>query len=231
MALLSAALAGARDWGECALNLVFPWPESAEAEPERIEAPFCQQCGYPYADVPQSPFVCSGCMNQKWHFAWARAGYMTSGQVHESIVGFKYNDEYFRLTQLLGWLGETFDRFAGTEAWDALVPVPLYFRHHRDRGFNQAQELARGLGRRRGLPVWTCLTRTRETPSQTGLSRPARRENMNGAFAVKGRFDVTGRRLLLIDDVFTTGATANACARELARAGAARIAVLTVARS
>jgi predicted amidophosphoribosyltransferase len=81
------------------------------------------------------------------------------------------------------------------------------------------------------LPVQSCLRRGRETPSQTGLERHARWENMQNAFALKGGFDVTGQNLLLIDDVFTTGATTNACARVLAQAGAGRLAVLTVSRS
>ena len=146
-------------------------------------------------------------------------------------MGFKYQEEYFRLAQLTNWLVETFDRHAAGEKWDALVPVPLYHRRLRTRGFNQAHELACGLGRARGIAVQDCLRRDRETPSQTGLERRARWENMQGAFAVKGRFDVTGQDLLLIDDVFTTGATTNACARVLAEAGAGRLAVLTVSRS
>jgi predicted amidophosphoribosyltransferase len=76
-----------------------------------------------------------------------------------------------------------------------------------------------------------CLYRCRETPSQTGLDRIARWENMAGAFRAKGRFDLKGQNLLLVDDVFTTGATTNACAQVLAEAGANRLAVLTVARS
>ncbi len=104
-------------------------------------------------------------------------------------------------------------------------------RRRRERGFNQARELADGLGARRKLGVLDCLYRYRETPSQTGLERNARWDNMRNAFRLKPRFDVKGRNLLLIDDVFTTGATTNACARVLAQAGADRLAVLTVARS
>jgi ComF family protein len=231
VAILSTAAAFARDWGGAFLNLAFPYPESDEAEPKPVEPPFCQTCGYPYAHVPDAPFVCSTCADSDWSFAWARAGYLTEGQVHEAVVGFKYGEQFFRRAQLAGWLTEAFDRYAAGEEWDALVPVPLYHRRLRTRGFNQAQELAHALGRRRGVPVWSCLRRLRETPSQTGLRRRARRENVRNAFALKGRFDVTGRHLLLIDDVFTTGATTNACARALARAGAGRLAVLTVSRS
>ncbi len=231
MAILSTAAARAREWGNTALNLAFPWPESAAAAPKPVEAPFCAQCGYPYEHVPDAPFVCWTCADRRWHFAWARAAYWTEGQVHEAITGFKYRDEYFRLSQLTGWLVEAFDRHAAGEKWDGLVPVPLYHRRHRARGFNQAKELALELGRARGLPVRRCLRRDRETPSQTGLERGARWENMQNAFRLKGGFDVNGQNLLLIDDVFTTGATTNACARVLAEAGAGRLAVLTVSRS
>jgi ComF family protein len=231
--LLSKALAGVRSWTDCALNLAFPWPESAERAPVPIEPPFCRQCGYPYAEMPENdlPFVCAHCAGRDWHFEWARAGYRTEGQVHEAVTGFKYHDEYYRLSQLVGWLTEAFDRHAAALPWDALVPVPLYHRRLRTRGFNQARELAHGLGSARRIAVCDCLYRERETPSQTGLARRARWENMNGAFRMKGRFDVRRQNLLLFDDVFTTGATTNACARALGQAGAGRLAVLTVSRS
>jgi ComF family protein len=233
VAFLSPALARARSWGDCALNIAFPWPESAESEPAPVEAPFCRQCGYPYAELPGNdlPFVCAHCAERRWHFEWARAGYRTGGQVHEAVIGFKYRDEYYQLSRLVGWLTEAFDLHAAGVRWDALVPVPLYHRRLRTRGFNQARELARGLGRARDIAVCDCLYRERETPSQTGLARHARWENMTGAFRLKGRFDVRSLNLLLIDDVFTTGATTNACARALGQAGAGRLAVLTVSRS
>jgi hypothetical protein len=124
VAFLSSALAGARAWSECALSLAFPWPESNEAEPKPVVAPFCERCGYPYEHVPGgTPFECSNCADHHWHFAWARAGYLTEGQVHEAVVGFKYHDEFFRLSQLTGWLTEAFDRHAAGEKWDALVPA------------------------------------------------------------------------------------------------------------
>lgn len=232
MALLSSSLRFARDWGECALNLIFPWPESTATEPVRIEPPFCDQCGYPFPELEgHGSFICTNCAERKWHFQWARAGYRTDGQVLEAIIGFKYRDEYYRQKHLVEWLTETFDRHVKHNDWDALVPVPLYHRRHRERGFNQAKEIARGLGINRKIPVLDCLYRYRETASQARLERSARWENMAGAFRLKAAFDVRGRNLLLIDDVFTTGATANACAHALRQAGAGQLAVLTVARS
>jgi len=233
LAFLSASLRFARDWGECALNLAFPWPESAAKEAARIESPYCRQCGYPYPALQEhdADFVCSNCIDRRWHFEWARAGYRTEGDVLESIIGFKYGEQYYQHSRLTKWIVEVFDRHAVGAHWDGVVPVPLYHRRHRERGFNQAYELARGLAANRKVPVSDCLYRYRETVSQTKLERNARWENMTGAFRLKHGFDVRGLNLLVIDDVFTTGATVNACAQALAEAGASRLAVLTVARS
>lgn len=112
-----------------------------------------------------------------------------------------------------------------------LLPVPLHPRRRRERGFNQADLLARELGRRCGLRVApAALVRRKETRSQTGLSAAARRANMAGAFAVRRRAQVTGQRVILVDDVTTTGATARACAEALRAAGAVEVRLLTVAR-
>lgn len=233
MDFLSSTCRRAQAWGECALDLAFAWPETDAGEPVPVEAPFCRQCGLPFPALGGHvfEFICESCREHTWYFLWARAGYRTSGQVHEAVVGFKYEDQYYQRRRLIDWLAETFDRHVHDGPWDALVPVPLYHRRRRERGFNQARELADGLGARRKLGVLDCLYRYRETPSQTGLERNARWDNMRNAFRLKPRFDVKGRNLLLIDDVFTTGATTNACARVLAQAGADRLAVLTVARS
>lgn len=237
MALLSASFHRARvhawDWAECALNLAFPWAETTAAEPVRIERPFCEQCGYPYPALQghDSAFVCTTCENRTWYFQWARSGYRTQGQILDAIIGFKYRDEYYQQARLVQWLIETFDNHAQSGQWHAIVPVPLYHRRRRERGFNQAFEMARGLASKRKIPILDCLYRYRETVSQTKLERSARWENMSGAFQMKRGFDVRGRNLLVIDDVFTTGATVNACAQALAKAGAGQLAVLTVARS
>ena len=202
-------------------------------EPVRIERPFCHQCGYPYPALADhdSSFICASCSDRKWYFQWARSGYRTEGQILDAIIGFKYRDEYYQHGRLVEWLTETFESHVKPDEWDALVPVPLYHRRLRERGFNQAHEMARGLAARRKVPVLDCLYRYRETVSQAKLERAARWENMSGAFRMKQRFDVRGRNLLVIDDVFTTGATVNACAQALAKAGAGQIAVLTIARS
>jgi ComF family protein len=114
------------------------------------------------------------------------------------------------------------------ECFDAVTPVPLHWRRQWQRGFNQSELLARTIARRCGVPVIHALKRVRPTVAQAGLSNTGRRRNVAAAF--RPRRAVEGKRILLIDDVMTTGSTAAACALALKRAGAAKVALLTVAR-
>jgi len=114
--------------------------------------------------------------------------------------------------------------------YDAVVPVPLHWRKRWSRGFNQSELLARLIARKRGIPVWNALRRKRATAIQAGLANAGRRRNVAGAFAVRGGHALAGKRILLIDDVMTTGATAGACASALKRGGAGSVSLLTLAR-
>jgi len=116
------------------------------------------------------------------------------------------------------------------ERFDAIVPVPLYWRRKWSRGFNQAELLARHVAKSRGIPVMNALHRKRVTGTQASLTTAGRRRNVAGAFTLRPNADVKGKRILLIDDVMTTGATAGACASVLKRAGGKSISLLTVAR-
>ena len=117
------------------------------------------------------------------------------------------------------------------QRFDALVPMPLHWFRHWRRGYNQATLLAKELARRGGLPLVRGVRRTRATPPQAGLTGARRRANVSGAFQpLRGR-PLQGMRVLLVDDVFTTGSTASACALALKRAGASYVAVLTLARA
>jgi len=117
------------------------------------------------------------------------------------------------------------------EGGGVLVPVPLHPRRRRERGFNQSEVLAEAIGRRCGLGVApAALVRRKETVAQPGLSAAARRLNVAGAFAVRRPAQISGRVVVLVDDVVTTGATARACAHALRKAGAREVRLLTVAR-
>ena len=115
------------------------------------------------------------------------------------------------------------------QQFDAIVPMPLHWWRRWTRGFNQSELLAREVSRRCGAPVVQAAGRKRHTESQAGLTNSKRRLNVRGAFTSRVRLD--GKHVLLVDDVFTTGATAGACARVLKRAGAARVSVLALART
>jgi ComF family protein len=117
------------------------------------------------------------------------------------------------------------------ERFDAVIPVPLHWRKQWQRGFNQSDLLARAIARRRGIPVVRALRRVRSTQTQAGLSNTERRKNVAAAFQCRRSGQtLAGRRVLLIDDVMTTGSTAAACARVLKQAGVAKVVLLTVAR-
>jgi ComF family protein len=114
--------------------------------------------------------------------------------------------------------------------FDAVVPVPLHWRRRWTRGFNQSELLAQAIARRCGAPVVNALTRRRATSAQAGLTHAARRQNVAHAFQARPSRRIEGKRVLLIDDVMTTGATAAACARALRRAGAQSVTLLALAR-
>ncbi len=116
------------------------------------------------------------------------------------------------------------------EHFDAVVPVPLHWRKQWSRGFNQAELLARFVAKHRGIPVCNALRRKRATATQAGLANAGRRRNVAGAFVMRTNQKLAGKKILLIDDVMTTGATASACATALKRGGASSISLLTLAR-
>jgi ComF family protein len=139
--------------------------------------------------------------------------------------------KYGRVQTLAAPLGRLLARALPREqSFDVIVPMPLHWRKRWQRGFNQADLLAREIGRRTHTPVRNALRRVRSTVSQAGLTSAKRRENVSGAFGTKNRKALDGLSVLLIDDVMTTGATAASCARALKRAGARQVTLLTLAR-
>ncbi len=204
--------------GPCRSRIVSPPP------------PLCPRCGIPW----RSADVCLDCRHRPPCYARARALGLylpEAGPLNPlaaAIRALKYQARRPVAWTLGALLAERYP-FAP----DALlVPVPLHPRRLRERGFNQSLLLARALGRARGLRVVPrALVRTRATAAQPGLGRTEREQNLRGAFAVRAADAIRDRPVVLVDDVLTTGATANACATALLAAGATQVEVYTVGRA
>jgi competence protein ComFC len=204
---------------------------ACRAEVRWIEPPFCSRCGLPFEGDITTEFECTNCGEMELHFCWARSAVVARGPVLEAIHRYKYD----RHLWFESFLSELFIAAAAgslkQENWDGLIPVPLFSVKQREREFNQAERLARKLGEAAGVCVETkLLKRTIPTASQTRLSRKQRADNMRNAFALRKPLKLTGKKFVMIDDVFTTGATTSACAKVLLQAGAERVAVWTLAR-
>jgi ComF family protein len=196
-----------------------------------LSGPRCAVCSQPYGGALTSSFRCMNCGDRELSFEFATAAYRTRGVVRDLIHQFKYNRQVHLRHVLARMLTEGFrDGRVSDLRPDAIVPVPLHPTRQREREFNQAEVLARLAGRRLGLPVEDSLRRTRYTLTQTHHHREERFANLEGAFAVRHGPPVDGKVLALVDDVLTTGSTADACARALREAGASAVIVITVAR-
>ena len=196
-----------------------------------IEPPCCERCALPFTGAVDGAFECGYCKELKLHFSRGVAACLARGIVLESIHRFKYNRQMYFGQHLAEWIVTAGREHMDWDGVDAIVPVPLHPRKKREREFNQAEYLAEALGPAFAKPVWKRhLRRVRDTATQTRLDREQRLANLRGAFAVRDGEALRGKRLVLVDDVFTTGATLDACARVLRVAGAAEVWVLTVAR-
>ncbi len=196
-----------------------------------IEPPFCQRCALPFDGAIPEPFVCGHCHKLKFHFTRAVAACRAEGVVRDCIHRFKYRREYYFGQHLAGWLAGATRRWLDVTNWGMIIPVPLHPRKRREREFNQSEWLAHALGHELNVPVVTSvLRRVVDTQSQTFLGAEERAANMRKAFAVRHGERVKGHRVLLVDDVFTTGATLDGCARVLTASGATEVVAVTVAR-
>jgi ComF family protein len=194
-----------------------------------IKPPFCQKCGRPYQGDISTAFECATCQEMKWHFQSARSAVVARDPVLEVIHRYKY----LRALWFEPFLADLLISAAGPAIVGAqiIVPVPLYPAKEREREFNQAERLARRLGAATQIPVnKRLLRRVVPTRTQTQLNREERLANVRNAFAMRGGQRLRGERIILLDDVFTTGATTSACAGVLKAAGAGEVCVWTVAR-
>ena len=202
------------------------------AKKSQLRSPFCATCSEPFDGALSGPFQCPHCVERRFRFSTAIASYRSRGLIRDLIHAFKYNGRFELRHPLAAWMamGLSDPRFVRSRP-DALVPVPLHARRKRERGFNQAQVLADMVGAHASLPVKNLLRRIRYTTTQTNYDRRQRIENLRGAFALVEDAEVKDLDLVLVDDVFTTGSTADECALILRSAGAANVRVLTIARA
>jgi ComF family protein len=197
-----------------------------------IDSPLCPRCGTPFSAAEREDHLCGECLITERPYAVARS----VGRYEETLLKAIHRFKYQGKTGIGDLLSRIMADFAA-KTWDMkvferILPVPLHRKRLRERGFNQAVILARGLSRRFNIPLdFTVLRRDIFTPPQVGLDRKQRSANVQGAFTVTHPERIVGRRLLLVDDVYTTGSTLTECARVLIRAKAETVAVLTMARA
>lgn len=201
-----------------------------------LPKPLCSQCGRPIVSAAVAEGIsqprCHLCRSGVYGFDMARSFGAYTARMARAILLLKYGEVY----PIGAWFARLLLAVAQPQplefAADAVVPVPLDRGRRRERGYNQADLIARPLARLLGIPFRSnLLVRTRPRPNQLRLTRRERWETVRGAYAIHQSAQVDKLRVLLVDDVFTTGATLEACSRALKRAGAARVVGLTVARA
>lgn len=196
-----------------------------------IERPYCERLGTPFSYDSGGPLISPAAFADPPVFDRARSAMRFSDVARDLVHLLKYGDRLDLVKPFANWMTRAGDELLG-EA-DALVPVPLHWTRLFQRRFNQSAELARAIAKQKKIAaIDDVLVRVRATPPQVGLAREERAKNVHGAFAIEKNFrsKVKGKRIVLVDDVLTTGATANACARVLRRAGVGKVDVLTLAR-
>ncbi len=206
---------------------------SAWSKLDFIAAPHCKSCGLPFAyeagGEGEDGLLCGVCIAKPPRFDWLRAPLVYDEAVKGLVLGLKNADRRDMVPSFARWMAMSMADVIEPDA--ILVPVPLHWMRLISRRYNQAAILARALARETGLQVETdCLYRRRPTPSQAGRGTRARKRNMAGAFGIRRTEKLSGRSVILVDDVYTTGATVSGCCRMLKKAGAARVGVVTLCR-
>ncbi len=196
-----------------------------------IRQPFCLLCGDPADGDLEGDYLCSTCLSHPPAFDLARSALRYRGILQNALQDFKYNDATWLRRDLGMFLAACYQVHYSALSIDLLLYVPLFPAKERERSYNQAGLLAHELSAQiDGPPVKNLLVKLRPTPTQTHLTAGARRANVMDTFVIRKKKNVVGRRILLVDDVMTTGATVHECARMLKEAGADKVYVLTVAR-
>ncbi len=205
-----------------------------------ISEPFCTCCGMMFKPPHEGNHLCGDCIMQPKKFRMARAALVYDRQLMAIIHRFKYAGKNQLARPLGGLMLSAYLRYWHAEAVDLILPVPLHSQKLRRRGFNQSyllmnswKAISSAIPRRLfNRPVKTdVLIRSKATVPQTDLGRRQRLKNIKGAFSVRLPEEINGKKVLLVDDVYTTGATVNECARSLLKAGASLVDALTLARA
>jgi len=196
-----------------------------------VKPPYCLLCGDPaHGDLPKKYF-CAGCARKKPFFDCARSALIYSGLTKEMILDFKYRGAIWLSSDMGQLMFACLSAHFNVANIECVTYVPLFKTRERERTYNQSFLLAMEVAKRLNLRVNDFLMRLQATVSQTYLTSSERKNNVKGKFAIKNdRRNLEGRRVLLVDDVMTTGATVNECARMLKQAGAQEVLVLTLAR-
>jgi ComF family protein len=197
-----------------------------------ITDPLCHRCGLPFEYELGESALCARCMAQPPVFTEARSVFRYDEHSRAPLLALKYHDQTQLAPVLAEWLARAGRPYL--EKTQAILPVPLHYWRFVQRRYNQAALLAQALAKQSGIQMLPdTLVRTRATHTQSGLTRRQREANMRGAFRVPDarRKHVCGLSVLLVDDVMTTGATLDACARALHDAGVVDVYVLTLART
>jgi ComF family protein len=196
-----------------------------------LGAPCCACCGQPFPFDAGEESLCGACLQKRPAYDRARAVFRYDDESRDLIIGLKHADRTESVPALAGWMVRVGSELL--QSAELIVPVPLHWTRLATRRFNQAALLAQAIGRNAGLPVLPqALQRRRATRSQGHLGRLARFRNVKGSISVAARHEsaVTNRRILLIDDVITTGATVESTAKALISAGARQVDVLALAK-
>lgn len=196
-----------------------------------IKGSICSICGTTFPDSPAENHLCGECLGKKPYFSHARAVFSYENIILNAIHQFKYKRDMSIGEIMSSLMADAFFPDIEFTDYSLIIPVPLHIKRLRERGFNQSLILANAIGKKRQIPVsFSLLKRRKFTLTQTGASRNERRQNIKDAFEVSDKSKIKEKNVIIVDDVYTTGSTANECAKTLIKAGAQKIAVLTLAR-
>lgn len=197
-----------------------------------IQAPFCTCCGLPFKSQSGENHLCGQCIKDKQYFTAARSVGVYESILLESIHRFKYSQDLISGKALGRLMASHIRPSFKSDNYDLIIPVPLHPKRLRQRGFNQAVLLGREISLRFSIPMKTALLkRNVNTLPQVSLGRQDRGPNVKGVFVVEKKGELAHKKVILVDDVYTTGTTVRECAKILLNAGAEEVAVLTLARA